>query len=123
MSTSYGYTIPSPKRSSYKEFHYIPERDVDGSLSQCFTITLSTSWTSQSSGFPYYQTITCGVWESNNPIIDVVVTSSNYAKELSEWNKIIKAVTSRSIENGLGQITFYATAPTTVALTLKVMVI
>lgn len=122
MGTSKLYDTPffSASYTAHKEIQYLPERDMYGNMSTSFTITLPTTWSSNT-GIPYTQTVLTGnsINTNNNPVIDIVInaTDTDYATKLKDWNKVVKAVTT---DTG---ITFYATEPTTVALTLKVMVV
>ena len=83
-----------------------------------YTGTVSTTWTGSSA--PYTQTITIsGILATDNPIIDVVL-SSTWATAIlqsEEWTKIQRIVTSANT------LTVYATEATTTAIPIQVKVV
>lgn len=85
-------------------------------LKKTETITLGTSWTSNSNGY-YTQAVTLnGITSKNNPIVDVVLsgTLSNMQAQQDNWDKILK------IETSTNTLTFYASEATTAALSVIV---
>lgn len=77
-----------------------------------YNITLGTSWTNKT------QTVSLtGILSTDNPIIDLICTTSGYESEQEEWAKIYKAETLD------GSIKFYASENTTKSLNLQVKVL
>lgn len=75
-----------------------------------YNITLGTSWSSSKT-----QTVTVeGITADDNPIIDLICSTSGYESEQEEWSKVYKAET---LTNG---IKFYASEATTKSLNLQV---
>lgn len=80
------------------------------------TVTLGTSWTSNSNGY-YTQTVTLsGITSSDNPVIDVVLsgTLEEMQTQQEDWSKILK------VETSTDTLIFYASEPTTVSLSVLV---
>lgn len=80
------------------------------------TASIGTTWTAE--GAYFTQEVNVGsLLSTDNPIVDVVVTTSNYETALEEWAKIFK------ITSGNGKITVYATEATTTAITIALKVV
>lgn len=81
------------------------------------TVTLGTSWTQDTTNGYYTQTIICsGITSMDNPTIDVVLsgTLAEMQAQQENWGKILK------VETLANTLTFYASEPTTVSLTVIV---
>lgn len=86
-------------------------------LTNTYTATLTTNWTANDDGY-YTQTLTVGgILASDNPIIDIIASTTDYENEQTMWGRVFKAVTS---ENA---ITFYASKSTELSLTLNIKVV
>ena len=82
-----------------------------------FSGTLGTSYSSEDS--PYYtQNVDItGIYEDDEPIIDLITTEVGFEKEQEEWNKIFKAKAFN------GYISFYVSERTTIPLNFNVKVL
>lgn len=90
--------------------------DIGAASTSSYTFAIGTSWTGTSA--PYTQTITVsGILSTDDPIVDLVTSITNYEKEIEEYAKIFKITTAE------GKLTVYATAKTTTALTCKLKVV
>lgn len=82
-----------------------------------FISCLGTSWTQDTTNGYYTQSIICsGITSKDNPTIDVVLigTLAEMQAQQEEWGKILK------IETSTDKLTFYASEPTTVSLSVMV---
>ena len=80
-------------------------------------VTLGTSWTQDTTNGYYTQTVALsGITSKNNPTIDVLLsgTLENMQSQQEEWGKVLK------IETSTNTLTFYASKPTTVSLSVMV---
>ena len=86
-------------------------------LTNTYTASIGTTWTESTDGY-YTQTVTVsGILASDNPIIDLVTTTSGYEAEQDAWGKIFKAMTATD------SITFYATGVTETAINIQIKVV
>lgn len=82
-----------------------------------FIACLGTSWTKDATNGYYTQSTICsGITSKDNPPIDVVLsgTLENMESQQEEWGKILK------VETSTDTLTFYASEPTTVSLSVLV---
>ena len=85
-------------------------------LVKSFTVSIGTSWSGTSA--PYTQDITVkGILATDEPIVDLIASTSNYGKEMEEYAKIFKITTSAN------KITVYATEKTTASISCKLKVV
>lgn len=85
-------------------------------LVKSFTVSIGTSWSGASA--PYTQGITVrGILATDDPIVDLIASTSNYEKEMEEYAKIFKITTSAN------KITVYATEKTTASIQIKLKVV
>ena len=81
-----------------------------------YSAAIGTSWSGSSA--PFTQNITVsGILATDEPIVDLVTTTSNYEKEMEEYAKIFKITTSAN------KITVYATEKTTASIQIKLKVV
>ena len=86
-------------------------------LTNTYTSTVDTSWTSNSAGY-YTKTITVsGILASDNPIIDLIPTTSGYENEQDAWGKIFKITTADN------SVTLYASKATETSITIQIKVV
>lgn len=81
------------------------------------TITLGTTWTQDTTNGYYTQSIICsGITSKDNPTIDVVLigTLAEMQAQQEDWGKTLK------VETSTNTLTFYASEPTTVSLSVLV---
>lgn len=86
-------------------------------LKQLKPVTLGTSWTQDTTNGYFTQTVALsGITSKNNPPIDVVLsgTLAEMQAQQDEWGKILK------VETSTDTLTFYASEPTTVSLSVIV---
>lgn len=86
-------------------------------LKQLKPVTLGTSWTQDTTNGYFTQTVALsGITSKDNPPIDVVLsgTLAEMQAQQDEWGKILK------IETSTDTLTFYASEPTTVSLSVLV---
>ena len=89
---------------------------MGGATVSSFTATVGTSWSGSSA--PYTQNITVtGMLATDEPIVDLITTTSGYSTETAEFAKIFKIVTSAN------KITVYATEKTTSSIQIKLKVV
>lgn len=80
------------------------------------TVTLTTNWTGSS--VPFYQDVSLsGLKSTDTPILDIVVTNSNYNVIEAEWAKIFRV---ECLEN---KLRFYAKSKTTSNISVIVKVV
>lgn len=80
-------------------------------------VTLGTSWSQDTTNGYYTQTVALsGITSKDNPPIDVVLsgTLTEMQAQQEEWGKILK------VETSTNTLTFYASEPTTVSLSVMV---
>lgn len=81
-----------------------------------YTVTVGTSWSGSSA--PYKQNITVsGMLATDEPIVDLITSTSGYETEMAEFAKIFKIVASAN------KITVYATEKTTNSIQIKLKVV
>ena len=86
-------------------------------LTNTYTATVNTSWTSNSAGY-YTKTIAVsGILATDNPIIDLVPTTSGYKAETKAWGNIFKITTAAN------SITLYATKATETSISIQLKVV
>ena len=81
-----------------------------------YTATIGTSWTADGSVFKQTITVT-GMKSTDNPIIDLVTTTSGFVAEQKAYSNIFKVVTD------LNQITVYASEETETAVNIQLKVV
>lgn len=90
--------------------------DVGAATVSSYTFTIGTSWNGSSA--PYTQTIpVSGILATDDPIVDLVASTTNYEKEIEAYAKVFKITTAA------GKLTVFATEKTTTALTCKLKVV
>lgn len=84
-----------------------------------YSVSIATSDWTQASGQSYYSATKTvnGIKAADTPIIDIVPTLANYEGEMTDWAKLIKA------ETAANNITFYASAAFTNAVSVLVKVV
>lgn len=81
-----------------------------------FNATVSTSWTIK--GSYAQQTIAVnGILATDNPIVDLITTTSNFRAEQENWGQVFKITTAANA------ITLYATGATTIPLNIQIKVV
>lgn len=86
-------------------------------LTNTYTVTVNTSWTSNSTGY-YTKTITVnGILATDTPIIDLIPTTSGYEAEQEAWGNIFKISTSANA------ITLYAVKATETPISIQLKVV
>lgn len=96
----------------YKQTPADALKAMGGASVTSYTVTVGTSWSG--SAAPYTQDITVsGILATDEPIVDLVTTTSNYEKQMEEYAKIFKITTSAN------KITVYATEKTTASIQIK----
>ena len=86
-------------------------------LKQLPTVILGTSWTQDTTNGYYTQSVALsGITSKDNPTVDVNLsgTLENMESQQEEWGKILK------VETLTDTLTFYASEPTTVSLSVMV---
>lgn len=81
-----------------------------------YTAALSTSWTSKT-GYVQQTVTVSGLLATDNPIIDLVTTTSGFEAEQEAWSKVFKAVVAKN------SITFYASEATAKKINLQIKVV
>ena len=90
--------------------------DIGAATQKSYTVRIGTAWSG--SAAPYTQTITVsGILSTDDPIVDLITTINNYAKEIEEYGKIFKITTAAN------KITVYATDKTTISISCKLKVV
>lgn len=90
--------------------------DVGAATVSSYTFTIGTSWNGSSA--PYTQTIAVsGIRSTDDPIVDLIASTTNYEKEIEAYAKVFKITTAA------GKLTVFATEKTTTALTCKLKVV
>jgi len=118
VATSGSYNDLSDKPSIPSITGLASEEWVESNFAKTLlkTITLSTTWSG--SAAPYTQTVTVsGILAADTPILDLVVSTSNYEDEQTAWANVFKAVASANT------LTFYAKEKTETSLTIQVKVV
>ena len=92
---------------------YLTQLDKRYAKPYNYEVTLTTNWTSQGSYVTQDVTVT-GITAADNPVVDIVTSTSNYEAEQEAWGKVFKGITSAN------KITFYASEATETALTLLI---
>lgn len=100
----------------YKQTPANALKAMGGATVSSYTATVKTSWSGSSA--PYTQNITVsGMLATDEPIVDLITTTSGYNTETAEFAKIFKIVTSAN------KITVYATEKTTSSIQIKLKVV
>ncbi len=86
-------------------------------MTATYTASLGTTWTSNTDGYYTQSVAVSGILAADNPIIDLVTTTSGYKEEQEAWGKIFKATTAKE------SITFYATEATATAINIQIKVV
>ena len=86
-------------------------------MTATYTATIGTTWTANSNGYYIQAVAVSGILSTDNPIIDLVTTTSGYEAEQEAWGKVFKAVCSANT------ITFYASESTATAINIQIKVV
>ena len=97
-----------------KTFNFVP---LELASIKTFSGTLGTSYSSVDSPYYIQNVDITGIYEDDEPIIDLITTELAFEKEQEEWNKIFKA------EAANGYIAFYVSERTTIPLNFNVKVV
>lgn len=92
--------------------------DADGRFAKTvtYTATVGTAWTAKT-GY-VQQTITVnGILATDNPIIDLVTSTADFAAQQEAWGKVFKVTTAAN------SITLYASETTEKAISLQIKVV
>ncbi len=92
--------------------------DADGRFAKTvtYTATVGTAWTAKT-GY-VQQTITVnGILATDNPIIDLVTSTADFAAQQEAWGKVFKVTTAAN------SITLYASEATTTAISIQLKVV
>lgn len=95
--------------------------DSDGNLEAAeltkeYTATTTTTWTDATGYYTQSVTVT-GLLATDNPIVDLVTTTSGFEAEQEAWGKVFKVITEAN------SITLYASEAITTALNLLIKVV
>ena len=103
--------------ASYDDFVSYEDSLATNRVIATKTVTLGTSWTQDTANGYYTQSVAFGgITSKDNPTVDVVLsgTLENMQSQQEDWGKILK------VETSTDTLTFYASEPTTVSLSVMV---